>query len=1026
MELTKLEQLKNKFPDQYTKWESEYNNWFQQQQQQLPQTNLQGITEFDPGNPIHCLGEKEEEINDDGTPNTDFESNLDKQLKVQQFLYNFFGTKPKDEVLKYLYFIPKGSIFFHGDNINEGEMKYTKIKTIKKIVDDDGNHFYQVETKNISLDKPAIKIQTQDSKRNIIDNMITQPSALLSKAGNLRLTASINYANKLVLEEKTNKFKYTPNDKELENLIENLKKINSLVTIIYDNSEKGLMKKQKEGYYVFDDTWTKIKENEKYKFKKTKNNKKENITDALLTQLTKKLDTIVKSGTTEEEKDILTKYYLNAKSEAELSNTPEDVLLKPPSKTQMFGNPCAETNIALKKGSDGVTSLGEVKTDAKYLYTMQVYMFQNDIYLLDYSKLRHIFRNNEFGQEYTGLDKRSMFWGKYFKSIDEDDETKTGFYTLPFDINTDIKLTETHSYDEKTYTELSESYKNSKYSLRNYQPKEDTPMITHLNFILNLRGFSINIQGFTDFDPAELYITPKNNHPNVIPLFKDPNVIVQYNKQIMCREFNVYNSPKNLLYLCYASTLPNYSETKVTNQTFAEKIGVTRGNKLFDKYFVKINTEEDAKKYSKAVGEIAIIKPEFNCIEQNGTRTKKEISLLVMNNNIADPNPNRPDDSFYGEEKLFVDFTHSALFEEKAKYTKSSVNMFKNSFLYKKKYLKMLKKIYLSKPILNEKGKIEYYPQFIDLQTMLDTEKVRIKLYNTIFEKLKAIGFTMVYTNGNGNNQNIFSGFKLVKYDNSELTEFEMSNFINKINSGKIEAYVNGVDLLSQKDIIVSKNEDKFIHTHNIQNFRHFDGFLFDLLDFIYNCSLNVDNCTEIANKIINNTNQYVQEIIKKYTTQNKSSVDKVQELLTKISEDILPPEQQQQQQQQLQQQQLQQQQLQQQLSQEQQLNSLESLKIQYDNQKGIIEKEYSVRKENSSINPQELNTQYFSLLYKLISDYKTNLDNTYTSLKQQQPNNPQLDDNYNNKIIELDAYASQLNAYARQLQNQSLTVEDV
>ena len=199
-------------------------------------------------------------------------------------------------------------------------------------------------------------------------------------------------------------------------------------------------------------------------------------------------DEYVTEQKTERIKKIVTSFYLNTKSAAELSSKPEDVLIKPPSKTQMFGNPCAETNIALMKGSTPVEG-EQVKTDAKYLYSMQVYMFQNEIYLLDYAKLKNP-KYNTTPDVIPKIDKRSMFWGNYFKSVDDDEDKKgvkhPGFYSNLFPIKTDIKLTEAHTYNEKTFAELKKSYTGEiqTYRLRNYQPKEDSPIVSHLNYIL--------------------------------------------------------------------------------------------------------------------------------------------------------------------------------------------------------------------------------------------------------------------------------------------------------------------------------------------------------------------------------------------------------------------------------------------------------------------------------------------------------------------------------------------------------------
>ena len=47
--------------------------------------------------------------------------------------------------MKYLMFVPKGSIFFHGDNINEPQILFTKLEIPEKIVllDNTGKEYYK-------------------------------------------------------------------------------------------------------------------------------------------------------------------------------------------------------------------------------------------------------------------------------------------------------------------------------------------------------------------------------------------------------------------------------------------------------------------------------------------------------------------------------------------------------------------------------------------------------------------------------------------------------------------------------------------------------------------------------------------------------------------------------------------------------------------------------------------------------------------------------------------------------------------
>lgn len=931
------------------------------------------------------------EENEDETSKT-WKTNLEKQLEIQKKLYTFFGTGSKEDIEKFLMFVPKGSIFFHGDNTNEGEIKYTKIRRTKRVKlesDDEMKlteaeinekpHKYQIEEETISLDQPVIRIQTTDSNGKKIDNMITQPHALLAKAGNLRLTASIANANKMELSKyekiidpnkpEDKKLMTSTNPKPIEELVATLKTIGELVTMIYDFSESGLLKKQKYGYCVFDQMWAMLPGNEKYIFygqddgNTDPNQKKEqvpceekdwitnnviqekrNILDKILSDLqTDNSDDIVyqikgeSAVTTESKKKIVTQFYLNAKSAAELSSKPEDVLLKPPSKTQMFGNPCAETNIALMKGTEPGE---EVKTDAKYLYSMQVYMFQNDIYLLDYAKLK----SKENKGPAPKINKRSMFWGNYFKTIDDDiddkGQTKPGLYTLPFPISTNIKLTEKHSYDEKTYKELTDSYTADgkmikTYSLRNYQPKEDSPIISHLNFILGLRGFPINIQGFTDYDAAEEYPMPAYKHPDVEPLFYNKDfMVVTKDGNIMTREFNIYNTPKNLIYLCYSSTLPNYNLPSLPNQLqrggIASNIGLKNGNKLFDHYFVTIVAQSTGKPNEKTVQEynknftdvLATTQDKFNKFGESASAEppkppqvnvgdkvvykpfftvaskKKHISLLIMNNEIADPKSEN--EATYGEENMFVDFTHPALFEEKAKYEKGAINIMKNSFIYKKKAIKIMKAKYLNGPDIEEKDDkgrpiTVNYPWLSDLQEMLDEEHVRENIYGTIFRKIKDLGFKMVNNLRDKGPVNMFRGFKLVKSDDTPITELEMSNFINNINAGLIDKYPTVTDpnknpLLSQNIMVETSLEPELIRLHSTTKHKHFEGFIEDLLKYYYHsCTEEICDMSTMATQIMSNTDPNVKKYLERINKESKTHIQQVEELLKSFGIERVP-----------------------------------------------------------------------------------------------------------------------------------------
>jgi hypothetical protein len=242
---------------------------------------------------------------------------------------------------------------------------------------------------------------------------------------------------------------------------------------------------------------------------------------------------------------------------------------------------------------------------------------------------------------------------------------------------------------------------------------------------------------------------------------------------------------------------------------------------------------------------------------------------------------------------MFVDFTHPALFEEKAKYEKGAINIMKNSFTYKKKAMKLMKSKYLSGPEIDEKDdkgkpiKVRY-PQLKDLQKMLDAERVRENIYDTIFQKIKKLGFTFVDNLNDKSQVNMFRGFKLVKSNGAELTHLEMSNFINSINSGLVEKYpvitdLNKNSLINQEeDIMLSESEEPyFIETHSTKKPSHFDGFIEDLLDYYYH-SCTGKNCDMIkkADKIMTNQNKYVQNYLKQQNLKTKTNKEKVEELL--------------------------------------------------------------------------------------------------------------------------------------------------
>lgn len=840
-------------------------------------------------NAIRCLDINTRERTDD------FEKLLDMQLTLQEELYNFFGSQPIDTIKKYIMFIPKGSLFFHGDNINEGEILYTKLKIPEKVSlsDDTGLEYYQyrLSIQNISFKGPVVKIKTKMESGTEITNTITQTNALLSKASNLRLISNIKFSfeeikKKIADEEITNNkktYKLKPGaNRELFDLYN---EIEDKLDFIYNNSEEGLIKKQNNGFVVFDQEWARKVNNRKYIFNNTNNPNTNYLTTEYLnnldSELNKKIDEFCKNNR-EHEQDIK-EFHLNCKEYFTIISKPEDEFLKPPAKTQLFGNPCCETNITLSKG----TSTSDFKTDAKYLYSMQIYMFQNNIYLLDYWKLSSIF--NDYPQSFiktitllrnnkkTGIDKRSMFWGNYFKGIVDTSENTPGIFTHPFKINPEIRLQKYYTYNEKKYNKLIDNYTkynngSYNYKLRNYQPNEDSPVITHLNYILNLRGFSINIQGYTDFDPAESYIIPKYCHNRISKLFSEVDVIGKYkddnNKyNMVCREYTIFNSSKNLLFLCYSSTLPNYRKGQPDEPI----------NSKYKSFFETGNLNEE-----------------------------KQKRLTEENNMLSDKNGD-----------MFIDFSNPVLFNSKKNYTNKSINIFYNKFNFGNNQLKIIQKKYTNPRL---KGALEKasdnFPQFTDLQNMLDDLKVRNNIYNIILNKLSKIN----YTDENGEKwylsfinsefiqdtsiiekkDNYFKGLKLVfiserlnletycSYPDSylerisnnfkNLSEFNLSNLINNVSSGKIDNYEtipfspfdSGNDFML--DINLQKNVIKK-HDTNDYGHKHFDGALFELIRYNYNCPNNWQNiqgkmtepeikvCKDIATKINSSDNALIKEI---------------------------------------------------------------------------------------------------------------------------------------------------------------------
>jgi len=609
-------------------------------------------------------------INPENSQSINVTDSLKNQLSLQQDLYTFFGTAPFKELHPYLLFIPKGSIFFHGDNINEGEMLFSKLDLVEKVTltVKTGEVFYQYKINkiNVSYDSPIINIVTKTDGVEVV-NSVTQASALLSKASHLRLISNIKNANENTLKEiatsewsegKTIYIIKPGSDLELLQLYQDIDKT---VQFIYDTSVNGLIEKSKI-YDVF------VKP-----LKNTQNNGKKLITQSLLETEEKRLEEKINLFEGDSNiKNKITTYYANSKSISMLLSKPQDEIIKPPAKTQFFGNPIAETNIVLSKGSPTAT----VKSDSKYLYTMQVYMFQKDVYLLDYTRLRFVFDHPLFKKtlvygNYTGIDKRSLHWGSYFKSDENASKKTLGTYTYPFKIKLglkklnltkkinnnmmmmdddgassvtsdqesiystnssglDIVITDSSEKLDAAYTKLND-VNSQGYILRNRHPKEDSPIATHLNYILNLRGMSVNIQGYTDFDPAETYIHPTFIHERIKSLAYNPNIMgtTNYGRDVICREYNVFNSPQNLLYLCYASTLPNYKAfNQLKNEAFFTPNGLlTRSHDELDNA-----NEECANTDKRGDEEMFVDFTNINLFDQTGNI--KKILLVFMTTNL--------------------------------------------------------------------------------------------------------------------------------------------------------------------------------------------------------------------------------------------------------------------------------------------------------------------------------------------------------------------------------------------------------
>jgi hypothetical protein len=521
-------------------------------------------------------------------------------------------------------------------------------------------------------------------------------------------------------------------------------------------------------------------------------------------------------------------------------------------------------------------------------------MFQNDIFLLDYWKLARIFETHtdsfqetiakyttDTGFTFTGLDKRSMFWGSYFKGLIDNSSDTEGIFTYPFEINPTITLNTHYSYSKKIYEELKANYEKFnnntyKYKLRNYHPKEDSPIITHLNFILNLRGFSMNIQGYTDFDPAESYIIPtqSSTHPRLYNFFTNIDIIgirptIRLNS-IICREYTIFNSPTNLLFLCYSSTLPNYMIPPVSPVSSQKQALYTQKQALYDSYFGDGVTMNEQKK----------------------------AELIDINNRLSDEDGN-----------MFIDFSNRYLFDSTQNYNKFAVNIYANKMKFGPNFLKIISIKYTNP---TGGGITKDIPQFIDLQNMLVELEVRKNIYNTILTKLSNIKYknntdeyylSMINNNLLTQNPlftnftNHFNGFKLIfvksnvdlnylktKPDEGlgsgliDLTDINISNLINNVSSGKIlnyntneyAAFYGGDDCLidfALQSVVISQ--------HDIKNYgrSHFNGALFELIRYNYNCPnnwtelrdkmnpLEVSVCSDIAKKISESNDKVIEDI---------------------------------------------------------------------------------------------------------------------------------------------------------------------
>jgi hypothetical protein len=378
---------------------------------------------------------------------------------------------------------------------------------------------------------------------------------------------------------------------------------------------------------------------------------------------------------------------------------------------------------------------------------------------------------------------------------------------------------------------------------------------------LSLRGFHINIQGSSDFDASEQYKTPTFVHPRILSQFNDHNTIAGYADGIICRELTIYNSTKNLLFLCYSQTLPNYS---AYNQP------------KYNEYFT-------------------------GNVTYNDKLLKK---LREENNTLAD-----------NDEQMFMDFSHPGLLNyNKMKYDKKSINIFQNKFkLFNKSNIKILNKKYTNPNGVEPKKDV---PQIEDLQNMLIDFSVRENIYNTIIERLSFIKYvdsnntrwklTMcsnkLLDTTTDDNPNIINALKVIftKEDVDistlntcsdlfitehadlfkNLDEVNFSNFINNINAGKItEGYLNSpspfLSPYNDNMFISIENKNKIIKQHDTTDYESdiFDGAIYELIRYKYGCPNNweddsskmtqpeINKCIEIANNINKNGHPIISDI---------------------------------------------------------------------------------------------------------------------------------------------------------------------